>query len=212
MLFTPTDSVDYTTAPDSVTIDVSPAQPPAFIALSAPTISYGTASVTLSGQIAAAGSLIPSGNVSITLDGVTMTVPIDTTTGDFSANFNTASLGAAASPYTISYTVVANADFMSATSTTMLTVNKATPTVAWATPAGITIGTPLGPMQLDATASIAGTFVYTPAAGTILQPGQNQTLSVLFKPADAADYTTAGATTTITVTTASTPRRRQRRP
>ncbi len=203
VLFTPTDSADYTTAPDSVTINVVAAQP-AFSVLSVPTISYGTPSVTLSGQIVAPGSKIPSGNVSITLAGVTATVPIDTTTGDFSAKFNTASLGAAGSPYTISYSVVGNADFMSASSSATLTVKKATPTVTWATPGGITSGTPLGSAQLDATAGVAGTFVYTPAAGTILPVGQNQPLSVLFRPADAADYTTTGATTTIAVTQAPT--------
>ncbi len=200
VLFTPTDSADYTAVHDSVTINVMPAQPAFTSALSTPPIPYGTASITLSGQIAAPGSLIPSGNVSITLDGVTATAPINTTTGDFSADFNAASLGVAASPYTISYSFAGNADFASASSTTMLTLNKATPTVTWATPAGITYGTPLGSTQLDATASVAGTFVYTPAAGTILHVGQNQSLSVLFRPADAADYTTTGATTTIAVT------------
>jgi hypothetical protein len=199
VLFSPTDSADYTTAPDSVTINVVSAQPK-FSVLSVPTITYGTASATLSGQIVAAGSIIPSGNVSIMLDGVTETVPIDPSTGDFSAKFNTASLGAAGSPYTISYSVAGNAEFMSATIIKMLTVNKATPTVTWAVPEGINYGTSLGSAQLDATARVAGTFVYTPAAGTILPVGQNQPLSVLFRPADAADYTTTGATTTIAVT------------
>ena len=38
-------------------------------------------------------------------------------------------------------------------------------------------GTPLGLAQLDAAASVAGTFAYTPAAGTFLNAGQGQTLS-----------------------------------
>jgi hypothetical protein len=50
----------------------------------------------------------------------------------------------------------------------------------------------------------AGTFVYTPAAGTVLNAGANQTLSVTFTPTDAANYTGATATTTITVLKAST--------
>ena len=42
----------------------------------------------------------------------------------------------------------------------------ATPTITWANPADITYGTALGATQLDATASVAGTFAYTLAAGT----------------------------------------------
>ena len=121
-----------------VTATVKTGPTPTLSGLSAPTITFGTATTTLSGEIAGPGSSIPSGNVSITLNGVTATAAIDTTTGDFSAVFNTASLGVAASPYTISYSFAGNADFASASSTTMLTVNKATPTVTWATPAGIT--------------------------------------------------------------------------
>ena len=76
---------------------------------------------------------------------------------------------------------------------------KATPTITWATPADITYGTALGATQLNATASSPGTFVYTPAAGTVLNAGAGQTLSVTFTPTDAANYTTATETVTINV-------------
>jgi hypothetical protein len=46
-------------------------------------------------------------------------------------------------------------------------VSKATPTVTWTTPADILYGTPLGGLQLNAIASVPGTFVYTPPAGTV---------------------------------------------
>ena len=46
---------------------------------------------------------------------------------------------------------------------------------------------------------VAGTFVYTPAAGTVLNPGAGQTLSVTFTPTDTANYNSQSATTTITV-------------
>ena len=49
---------------------------------------------------------------------------------------------------------------------------------------------------------MAGTFAYTPAAGTVLAAGNDQTLSVLFTPTDATDYTTATATATINVSQA----------
>jgi RHS repeat-associated protein len=58
--------------------------------------------------------------------------------------------------------------------------------------------TALSATQLDATASVAGTFTYTPPAGQVLPLGTN-TLSVLFTPVDGVDYTTATAQTKISV-------------
>jgi hypothetical protein len=77
-------------------------------------------------------------------------------------------------------------------------VNQATPKITWVKPAAITYGTALSATQLDATASVPGTFVYSPAVGTVLTAG-TQTLSVTFTPTDKTDYTTQSATTTITV-------------
>jgi hypothetical protein len=66
----------------------------------------------------------------------------------------------------------------------------------------IPYGTPLSSAQLNATASVPGTFAYTPAAGTVLPAGSGQTLSVIFTPADGGDYSKVSASTTITVTAA----------
>jgi hypothetical protein len=84
-----------------------------------------------------------------------------------------------------------------------LTIAQATPTLTWPAPASIVSGTRLSATQLDATATgiggvpLSGTFAYTPALGTILNPG-TQTLTVLFTPAD-TDYTAVSATVSITV-------------
>src|SRR5439155_3771039 len=67
---------------------------------------------------------------------------------------------------------------------------KSTPAITWNNPADITYGTALGGTQLNATASVAGTFVYTPAAGTVLGVGNSQTLHVDFTPTDTANYNT----------------------
>jgi len=82
------------------------------------------------------------------------------------------------------------------------------PTIAWPTPAPIVYLQPLGSTQLDATASsggatVAGTFAYSPAAGTKLTAGTH-TLSVTFTPANPAAYTTATASVSITVSKATT--------
>ena len=73
-----------------------------------------------------------------------------------------------------------------------------TPILIWATPASITYGTPLSGTQLNASANVAGTFAYSPAAGTVLAAG-TQTLSVTFTPNDSADYTTATKSVSLAV-------------
>jgi len=74
------------------------------------------------------------------------------------------------------------------------------PTVRWANPADITYGTPLGTTQLDATASVPGSFVCGPALGTVLHAGSNQTLTMTFTPTDTTDYNNVTTTVQINIT------------
>ncbi len=78
------------------------------------------------------------------------------------------------------------------------TVLRTVPTVTWATPAAITYGTLLSATQLDAVASVPGTFAYTPVLGTILGSGSN-TLMTVFTPTDAVHNSTASASVALTV-------------
>lgn len=48
------------------------------------------------------------------------------------------------------------------------------PTITWPAPAAITYGTALSAAQLDASASVPGTFAYSPAAGTVLTAGTSE--------------------------------------
>jgi photosystem II stability/assembly factor-like uncharacterized protein len=73
-----------------------------------------------------------------------------------------------------------------------------TPAIAWAAPAAITYGTALGATQLNATATVAGTFSYSPAPGAILLAGAH-TLTATFTPADTTKYTTATASASLQV-------------
>lgn len=79
------------------------------------------------------------------------------------------------------------------------TINKATPTLTWANPADISFGTALSATQLNATPSVAGTFNYAPASGTVLDAASGQTLSVNFTPSDTTDYNSATKSVTINV-------------
>ena len=96
------------------------------------------------------------------------------------------------------FTPTNTTDYTSTTATVTLTVNQATPTITWATPAAITYGTLLSSTQMDATVNVSGSFSYSPAAGTVL-PAGTQTLKVTFTPNNTTDYTTASATETLTV-------------
>ncbi len=105
-----------------------------------------------------------------------------------------------------------------ATAKVSIDVQQLTPTITWDNPAPITVGTPLGAVQLGAIASrhvpgapasgpstmtsesVPGTFTYSPPAGTVLPLGNNQMLSVKFTPTNTAGYTTASATVAIDVT------------
>jgi len=98
-----------------------------------------------------------------------------------------------------------------------------TPTITWQPPAPITAGTPLSSSQLDAAASateisgmagaapgnsglltnvpVAGTWVYSPPAGTVLAPGF-YTLSATFTPTNIYTTSTSAGTAYQTYTTA----------
>ena len=78
------------------------------------------------------------------------------------------------------------------------TASVTLPDITWPSPASILYGTALSATQLNATANTAGTFSYSPAAGTVLGVGTH-TLSVNFTPTDTTNFTTASTTVTLTV-------------
>ena len=110
---------------------------------------------------------------------------------------------------TATFTPVDTMDYATATGQVTLTVNQTNepaPTINWPAPAAIAYGTALSTTQLDADATyngstVPGTFTYSPAAGTVLTSG-TYTLTTTFTPADTSSYSTATASTSITVTKA----------
>jgi fibronectin type 3 domain-containing protein len=93
---------------------------------------------------------------------------------------------------TLTATQAGDASYSAATPVQQaLTVGKATPVVTWDDPAAIAYGTPLSGLQLNATSDgVAGSFVYTPPAGTVLPAASLHRLSVQFTPSDTANYDT----------------------
>jgi probable HAF family extracellular repeat protein len=92
-----------------------------------------------------------------------------------------------------------DATYAGSTAAADILVGKATPTITWNNPADISHGTALGGGQLNASSSVAGSFAYSPAAGTVLSAGDNQVLSVTFTPSNSNNYTTAVKTVSINV-------------
>ena len=181
MTFTPTDTTDYSTLTGTASVTVNKATSSVTTWPTASSITYGQtlASSTLSG-----GASTPAGSFAFTTP--------------------TPAPGAGTASQSVTFTPTDATDYSTLTGTASVTVNKATPSITWATPAAITYGTALSGTQLNATASVPGAFVYSPAAGTTPAVG-NDTLSVTFTPTDATDYTTATASVTLVVNSPSNP-------
>jgi hypothetical protein len=182
--FTPTDTVDYSTQTATVILQVNPA---ALTDTPNPaTRLYGAANPAFTGTIT--GMIAGDGISATYASGANATTPV----GVYSTGVN----AIASSPVDpngklSNYTVTQNFG--------ALTITQVTTVLTWPTPAAITYGTALSAVQLDATSGgIAGAFVYTPAAGTVLGAGSH-TLNVTFTPTDGVDYSAATASVTLTV-------------
>ena len=173
----PTDSTDYNPATQTVSLTVNKATP---------TITWATPAAIPYGTALSATQL----NASSTTAGSFVYTPASGTV-----------LAAGTQTLSVTLNPTDSADYNPATQTVSLTVNKATPTITWATPAAISYGTALSATQLNAGSATPGSFVYTPASGTVLSAG-TQTLSVTLNPTDSADYNPATQTVSLTVSQA----------
>ncbi len=180
VFFVPSDTTDYAPASASVLINVQKATP--LLSWSNPAdIVYGTAlgSVQLDATATYGGNPVP---------GLFTYTPV----------LGTVLHAGPGQVLSASFAPTDTQDFNPATVTALINVQKATPTITWATPARITYGTALSPSQLDATASVAGTFVYSSPQGSV--PGAGlQTLTVTLTPTDSVDYYTAVGSTLLSV-------------
>lgn len=132
------------------------------------------------------------------------------TSTDLTYSFNSASAQAAltvtptpatlaAGNHNLTATYSGDGNFAKSTSLEFpLVVKQTNPVITWAQPAALEYGVPLTAAQLDATSSVAGSFVYTPAAGAVLAPGQT-VVNAAFAPTDSFDYAPGSAVQTVTV-------------
>jgi uncharacterized protein (TIGR02145 family) len=78
-------------------------------------------------------------------------------------------------------------------------VVKTDPVITWTNPADVFNWTVLSSIQLNATANVAGTFVYTPGLDKALNIGDNQELKVDFTPTDLSKYNLVSKTVRINI-------------
>lgn len=181
-----------TTATGSGTVTVNKTSPTVSLSSSVNPLIYGGLSVFTA---TINGGQSPSGTVTFQVNGQTFGTA--TVSGGVAIYNGTNEVWTAGTD-TISAIYSGDGDNGGATGTLTETINKATPTISWATPAAITYGTALSATQFNASSTVAGTFVYTPVTGTVLTAGSS-TLSVTLTPTDSTDYNTASATVTLTV-------------
>jgi hypothetical protein len=135
-------------------------------------------SVSLTGLPATAPYQSTYSLVATSNSGVTPTI---TAAGKCSISGTTVTITSGAGKCAVTANWAATQNYLAASASQSATVVRANSGVTWATPASIPYGAPLSGTQLDATANTAGTFVYTPPAGTILGVGTH-TLAVTFTP------------------------------
>ena len=153
------------------------------------------------------------GNLNQTYNGTARAATVTTTPAGLATTVTySGSANAPSAPG--SYSVVATITDPNYTGTAngVFSITNGSAPVSWNPPAAIAYGTPLTTTQLNATSIAQGTFVYTPALGTVLLPG-TQTLTTVFTPS-ASGTTPTTATVTLlvnkgalTVTAASASRR-----
>ena len=168
----------------------------------APIDSTAVLTLTLPAGLTATALTDATGGWSCTLGALTCTrtVGIAASTSDsvtLTVSVPAYPAGGIATPAKLIATV-SSPNFSSNVSASDSVIFQQPPTIVWPAPAPIVYGTPLSGTQLDASSALPGSFVYSPAAGTVLTVGQH-TLSVTFTPTDATDYTTGTATVTLTV-------------
>ena len=175
----------------TLTVNITANQPPTLSYPANPGAVYGTG-LTINPLTG------PSDDVgvnSVSVQNITPTNPGGITVN--STGFVTVATTVPPGMYTVTIRAAASCGNTDANFT--LGIVKATPVVTWNNPADIVYGTALSGTQLNTTANIPGSFIYTPAAGTVLNAGNGQMLSVSFSPTDASNYNAASRMVTINV-------------
>ncbi|MGC9292428.1 MAG: Ig-like domain repeat protein [Acidobacteriaceae bacterium] len=183
--FTPADTTDYTTAFDTVAIQVN--TKPLSIVVDPETRAYGVANPILTGSV---NGLLPqdTNNIAVTYS---TTATISSPVGSY--------------PITAVVSGPASINYQPNITPSVLKVTPVISALTWGPAAtSIVYGEPLGNGILDATSGgIAGNISYTVAGAPVMAssilPAGAYAITATFTPTDTTDYTTQSKTISITV-------------
>jgi hypothetical protein len=181
VILTPTDTVDYNSATSAVSLVVSPA--PLIVTAANASRGYGQTNPVFTGTIIG----VTNG------DNITATYSCNATSNSPPGAYPIVPSLVDPNNRKTNYTV----SVVDGT----LTVGRLTPTLTWTNPAVITYGTALNSNQLNAMASVPGSFAYSPTNGTVLNAGIN-TLTVILTPTDTVVYNSATSAVSLVVSPA----------
>ena len=160
----------------------------ASLSLSATTVTYlSTLTLSATGGSGTGAVSYSSNSVNCTISGSTLTA------------------AGASGTCTITATKAADSNYSQATTTATVTLDKATPTLNWSTPAATTINTAIGSSRLNPTASVAGTWAYADSlsnavtSSTSFPSTGSQSITATFSPTDSAHYKTNAVTVNISI-------------
>jgi hypothetical protein len=170
-------------------------------------LTYSTSdqSITLSAAVTSTAGAVSGGDVVFLANGVTVgQTPLAGGTASLAYRIPARTAAGTQYSFTARYTGTASFSASATAAARVLSIGKAAAVITWSNPADVVSGTALGALQLNATANVAGTFTYSPAAGTVLPVGDGQPLNTSFTPSD-ANYNSAAATARINVKAAPAP-------
>jgi hypothetical protein len=177
-IFTPTDTLDYASVTNGVSVMVSPA--PLTVTAASASQPYGQSNPPFTGTIV---GLVNGDNITAVYG-------------------TTAAVNSPPGTYAITPALVDPDDLQTNYAVTLvngtLTITQAVPVLVWTNPASIAYGTALSSNQLDATANVPGSFAYSPSNGAVLNAGAD-TLSVIFTPSNTVDYASVTDIVSLTV-------------
>jgi Bacterial Ig-like domain (group 3)/Dockerin type I domain len=184
------------------TLATPAATTPTTISSGSDSVIFSTAAqvVQLTSQISGGTADVEGGTVTFTVTGVGGSVVSGPVTNGKASAALTIPGGTHAGTYAIQAAYSGTSAFGgSSDASATLKISQASPTLKWNNPADISFGTPVGATQLNATASVPGTFAYVPPSGTKLALGLSQGLAVSFSPTDSVDYATVRTSVSINV-------------
>ena len=170
---------NFAASTDTLSLRTSNISTTTLLSTSTTTPSFGQQVVlTATIQPSLVGSLTPTSTVRFKDNGVNIGTAVTVSSGVATLNITSLTAGT----HSITATYAGDSNFLTSTSAPVgVIVSKATPVITWSNPSAITYGRLLSSAQMNATATVPGTFAYSLAPYTLLAVGTS-TLSTTFTP------------------------------